>query len=50
MGKWIAVKSCFQADSEGNGWMEEGCWQMSDRVRGETYCLLENHGPRQLSR
>lgn len=53
MGKLISVKSSFlsqrQADSEGNGWMEEGRREMRDRVIGESYCLLENYGPRRLS-
>lgn len=49
--KWISVKSSFlslrQTDCEGK--MEEGCQAMRDGVRGESYCLLENYGPRQLS-
>lgn len=49
--KWISVKSSFlslrQTDCEGK--MEEGCQAMRDGVRGESYCLLENYGPRRLS-
>lgn len=29
--------------------MEEGCHEIRDRVRAESYCLLENYGPRRLS-
>lgn len=51
MGSCICVRSILfivPDSKQWRGWMDamRGCSEMRDRVRGESYCLLENYGPR----